>query len=959
MAIDRSKILKQADGFVASGKTDRAIDEFLKLLDDKPSDLLMMNRIGDLYLQSGKVREALDMFKRAAMGYERDGFTPKAAAVLKKARRAAPDDADVASRLAEMFRQTNMTKEAIQIHIEMADQFTKKGLLKRALEEFAQVVELDPKNLKNKIKLADLYNKEGMKDRAAGIYLEVAEALAIEQMHAEANQILDRAKTMVSSPQVFLTQSRLCVIQKDLVGAAEHLREGLGTNPRSPDLLEALAEVELQSKNPTKALQALGEVPQLAEKALVLCERALKECVRTGLTDEGLQLFKPIGRDFARRGQGDAAAKTLQNAMQGSMNVEAWMQMADIAHQSGNKQERIDALRNALAGATSQGDEATAATAMTQLKGLGITDEQIAAPPQTFAFRGSPTASPTATGPISGETTEIDPVRRMQIQQLTREAEHLVRTRNMEKAQESYHKILELDPANLDAINRIADIIRASGKMTAVQVHYVKIAEKVAALGLRQMAVEMLDKAEALFPGSTRMYRRTLGLLDIQPTPPPVEASPVAPVALPVIALDDGFRQGPPSAPTQPPSDMDVLIALDQEGIQRPQSVTEDLSAIALGAGSFGDFPIPLGDEGPVEPPDVPDFEEILPPLPPEFEPVLPPSAEALPEDALPLDVFESSLNPAPAVEESAAEELAIAPLELNWSELEAPAPAEAEAIQAEDLEPLELEPLPFATSKPVPPAGMPTPIIPVAEPVSAEVNDELASLLSDIDFQMDYGSPEEAKIEIENALRDFPNHPELVSRLELADQALKRIGHAPKSLSQSDLDSSSTFFDLTDVLGDTLIDSGEGEEMHDATHVVEKVQSVDELFNAFRQGVEDQVKVDDYDTHYNLGIAYKEMMLLEPAMEEFKKAMRDPERTLECCSMLSICEQVQGNLDAAMDWLHQGIDAPGFPPEDAIGLRYDLGEILTQLGRGDEAKDQYHCVYDLDPDYREVAAKV
>ncbi len=47
MAIDRSKIQKQADGFVAAGRIERGIEEFLKLLEDKPNDLLMMNRIGD------------------------------------------------------------------------------------------------------------------------------------------------------------------------------------------------------------------------------------------------------------------------------------------------------------------------------------------------------------------------------------------------------------------------------------------------------------------------------------------------------------------------------------------------------------------------------------------------------------------------------------------------------------------------------------------------------------------------------------------------------------------------------------------------------------------------------------------------------------------------------------------------------------------------------------------------
>jgi hypothetical protein len=93
--------------------------------------------------------------------------------------------------------------------------------------------------------------------------------------------------------------------------------------------------------------------------------------------------------------------------------------------------------------------------------------------------------------------------------------------------------------------------------------------------------------------------------------------------------------------------------------------------------------------------------------------------------------------------------------------------------------------------------------------------------------------------------------------------------------------------------------------------------------------------------------------------MEEFKKAMRDPERTLECCSMLSICEQVQNNLEGAVDWLNKGIDAPGFPPEDSIGLRYDLGDILVQQGRTAEALEQFRFVYGLDPEYREVASKI
>ena len=246
---------------------------------------------------------------------------------------------------------------------------------------------------------------------------------------------------------------------------------------------------------------------------------------------------------------------------------------------------------------------------------------------------------------------------------------------------------------------------------------------------------------------------------------------------------------------------------------------------------------------------------------------------------------------------------------------------------------------------------------LPAAAPEPA--SEEVENLLGDIDFQLDYGSPEEAKIEIETALRQFPEHPDLLARLERAEAALQKLGHVPKASALDESDFANSFFDLTDVLGTALMDTGEGEEMHDATHVVEKIQSVDELFSAFREGVEKQVKGDDYDTHYNLGIAYKEMMLIDPAIEEFKIAMGDPERTLECCSMLSICEQARGDLAAAVEWLRQGILAPGFPPEDSIGLRYDLAEIYLQQGHTSMAAEEFKAVHEMDPDYRDVAARL
>ena len=823
MAIDRNKISKLAETHMAAGRVDRAIEEFLKLVEDRPDDHNLLNRIGDAYLQAGKVPEAMEMFKKAGSGFERGGFNNKATAVLKKAHRIAAEDVDIAERLAGLYRQTNMIKDAIQIHIEMAELCTRKGLLKRALEEFAKVVELDPKNLKNKVKLADLYNKEGMKEGAAAIYLEVAEALALDQMHSEAGQILERARTMVSTPPVFLTQSRLCVMQKDLAGAAGHLREGLGLNLRSPDLLDALAEVELQARAPERALEALAQVPQLPERSLLLCERALRDLLRESKVAVGLELFKPIGREFARRGLGDAAARTLRAALHGSLTAEAWGQLAEIAHQGGNRGEEVECLRHARVEAEAAGDQALAEQTSQKLQGMGVRAEDLAAP---FAPVETPAAAPVQEAPalIDSQDTEQEVMRRMQIGKLQREAAQYRQGRHMDSALESYGKILDLDPANGEAINAIADIHRASGMLTKVQMHYVKTAEKITPLGYRGLAVDLLDRAESMFPGSTRLYRRTLGLLDVQ-----------VPIPMP-----------PPAAPALTPLSDLPLIPLDLE----PRTWAS------------GAVPEP-------------------PPGPPEFE----------------------------------------------WAQLSA----------LEDL---------AAEAPPVPEWAPPEP-----------VDEELAATLSDIDFQMDYGSPEEALIEIEKAFARYPDQAELLTRKQQAEDALRRMGREVGAEAPREIDFTPSFFDLTDVLGDALLESGDGEEMHDATNLVEKIRSVDELFNAFREGVEQQVKGDDYDTHYNLGIAYKEMVLLGPAIEEFKTAMHDPERTLECCSMLAICEQTQGDLEAAIQWLRKGIDAPGFPPEDAIGLRYDLGNLLLAQQRPLEAAEQFRTVFALDPDYREVAS--
>ncbi|WLT31975.1 tetratricopeptide repeat protein [Geothrix sp. PMB-07] len=939
MAIDRVKVKKEADKFLTAGKVERAIDEFQKLVDDNPKDYNTLNQIGDLCVQIGRVKEGVEIHKRLGSAYERDGFHARAAAIFQKVVRNAPDDIDAAQRLADLYRQMNKTGDAVKVHLQVAEHFQKKGLIKRALEEFNKVVDLDPKNLKMKVKLADLYNKEGMKDRAAGIYLEVAESLAMEQMHAEAGQILDRAKAMISTPQVYLTQSRLGVIQGDYTSAAQHLREGLVTNPRNMELLEALAEIELRSGHPDRALEAMADIPQLPEKSLPVCEKALRNLVNADRGEEGLRLFAPIAREMARRGSGDVVGRCLRSALQGHIGIEAWLLLAEIAHQSGNRAEQVQALQSAYGMAYQNNDQNLILQLAGQLQALGAVPGAVAPPSPVFP---SPAAAFLATETMdsarAGGETETDPLRRMRIEQFAREAESLLRGGSHERAIETYKKALELDPADLTIIESIVAVHRTTGRLTQVQMQYVQSAQALVGMGKKREAAHLLDLAEQLFPGSTRIHRRALGLPEPGVLPPPPSRAPVAKATSPAIAL-------PP-----PPSDVDMVIALDLPHEAAPPTRTP-LPPVAPPSAASESLPLlPEIEELPLDPFAPPELrrDPFLPEPPAPLPPVPPPPAAALPA--------------------SPAEPPALAPSDLSWMDTTltdfVPEP-EAEPVSA-SAPTTPLPPIPTRQLEPevlealsTLPELEPEPAAPVTIPAPAPHSEELDNLLGDIDFQLDYGSPEEAKIEILAALKQFPAHPELESRLDRAEAALQKLGHIHKASALEESDFANSFFDLTDVLGTALMDTGEGEEMHDATHVVEKIQSVDELFSAFREGVEKQVKGDDYDTHYNLGIAYKEMMLIEPGIEEFKIAMGDPERTLECCSMLSICEQARGDLDAAVEWLRQGITAPGFPPEDSIGLRYDLAEIYLQQGKTAMAAEEFKAVHEMDPDYRDVAARL
>jgi tetratricopeptide (TPR) repeat protein len=131
------------------------------------------------------------------------------------------------------------------------------------------------------------------------------------------------------------------------------------------------------------------------------------------------------------------------------------------------------------------------------------------------------------------------------------------------------------------------------------------------------------------------------------------------------------------------------------------------------------------------------------------------------------------------------------------------------------------------------------------------------------------------------------------------------------------------------------------------------------DIFKEFKKGVDKQLGKEDYDTRYNLGIAYKEMGLIDEAIAEFQLAAKDEGRVLECSSMLGICFLEKGMPKLAMKWFEKGLKAPNRTEEEYAALRYDLATAHEAAGDVDKALAMFTDLYGQDANFRDVATKV
>ena len=133
------------------------------------------------------------------------------------------------------------------------------------------------------------------------------------------------------------------------------------------------------------------------------------------------------------------------------------------------------------------------------------------------------------------------------------------------------------------------------------------------------------------------------------------------------------------------------------------------------------------------------------------------------------------------------------------------------------------------------------------------------------------------------------------------------------------------------------------------------------EVLGEFRNKVAQTVRREDAQTHYDLGIAYKEMGLLEEAISEFEIVLHHGggARRADCFTMLGTCEAERGNGDDALKYLEEGLQLEDLSAEARRALAFEVGTVLESLGRKDEALAHYQSVFAEERGFRDVAARI
>jgi len=232
----------------------------------------------------------------------------------------------------------------------------------------------------------------------------------------------------------------------------------------------------------------------------------------------------------------------------------------------------------------------------------------------------------------------------------------------------------------------------------------------------------------------------------------------------------------------------------------------------------------------------------------------------------------------------------------------------------------------------------------------------DIDEMLEEAKFYAQQGMTEEALDVYERVLRVEPGNETALRQTGILKKTGAVVQIPEVEIIQPREEPLASFFDLEEALKEEVIEKPRKES---SQIEVPTAKSFEEIFQEFQDGVKAQLGAEDYETHYNLGIAYKEMELFQEAIGEFKFCLQETPRFLDASYMTAICHKELGEYNQAIEILETATESPQYNDQRHLIIKYELGVLLEVIGEKEDALRLYSQIHATDATYRDVSEKV
>jgi len=165
--------------------------------------------------------------------------------------------------------------------------------------------------------------------------------------------------------------------------------------------------------------------------------------------------------------------------------------------------------------------------------------------------------------------------------------------------------------------------------------------------------------------------------------------------------------------------------------------------------------------------------------------------------------------------------------------------------------------------------------------------------------------------------------------------------------------------------LPETIAGFGDSEKATESGDAGTARDQLQEIFDELKEQTGSLKPLVDFETHYSLGLAYKDMDLLDDAISEFQMAFRTAGSEnqkgdyMHCCNMLGVCFKRKQMPKVAIMWFERGLSIPDRVEDEYQALRFEIGLCYEEMGEVDKAVETFTHVYGIDVNYRKVGEKI